>query len=110
MPQISINLLSNYSPSRYLASFYAKRCHSILSFVATLLHPAFFTAIHSRNLDIKINPRTGDQEILLSKVVNEYLHVEPCKGVFVIGQETPQVSLEHYDENSRCSKKKDMTS
>ncbi|KAM0463068.1 hypothetical protein ACHAPV_003194 [Trichoderma viride] len=59
-------------------------------FVATLLHPAFFTSTHSRNLDIKINPRTGDQEIILSKVVHEYLHVEPCKGVFIVGQETPQ--------------------
>jgi hypothetical protein len=69
-----------------MTSIHAEIC----SFVATLLHPAFFTSTHSRNLDIKIT-RTGDQEILLSKVVHEYLQVEPCKGVFVVGQETPQV-------------------
>lgn len=65
-----------------------------------MLHPAFFTATHSRNLDIRINPLSGDQEILLSKVVHEYLHVEPCKGVFVVGQETPQVRLKPFDNNS----------
>lgn len=75
-----------------------------LSFVATLLHPAFFTSTHSRNLDIKINPHTGDQEILLSKVVHEYLHVEPCKGVFIVGQETPQVGWSNMT-NPLCSKK-----
>lgn len=81
------NFPSNAATSTWMTSLHAELC----SFVATLLHPAFFTSTHSRNLDIKINPRTGDQEILLSKVVHEYLHVEPCKGVFVVGQETPQV-------------------
>ncbi|KAH8123567.1 hypothetical protein FP744_10005897 [Trichoderma asperellum] len=59
-------------------------------FVATLLHPTFYTAPHSRNLDIKFN-RAGDQEIVLSKVIHEYLNVEPCKGVFIVGQEAPQL-------------------
>ncbi|KAM0258571.1 hypothetical protein ACHAQJ_003742 [Trichoderma viride] len=61
-------------------------------FVATILHPIFFTSTYSRKIEVKINPRTADQEILLSKVIYEYLNVKPVKGVFVVGQETPQVS------------------
>jgi D-hexose-6-phosphate mutarotase len=57
-----------------------------------MLHPVFFTSTYSRNIDIKINSRTAEQEIHLSKVIHEYLHVEPAKGVFIVGQDTPQVS------------------
>ncbi|RFU74956.1 hypothetical protein TARUN_7288 [Trichoderma arundinaceum] len=59
-------------------------------FVATLLHPVFFTSNYSRNIDITFNPLTGDQEITHSKIIREYLHVKPHRGVFVVGQETRQ--------------------
>ncbi|KAH6608550.1 hypothetical protein Trco_001896 [Trichoderma cornu-damae] len=59
-------------------------------FVATMLHPVFFTSTYSRNIEITFNPLTGDQEIIRSKVIREYLDVKPSKGVFVVGQETPQ--------------------
>ncbi|PNP59290.1 hypothetical protein THARTR1_01036 [Trichoderma harzianum] len=59
-------------------------------FVATILHPVFFTSTYSRNIEIAFDPLTGEQHIIRSKVIKEYLHVKPSKGVFVVGQPTKQ--------------------
>ncbi|KAL7793077.1 S-adenosyl-L-methionine-dependent methyltransferase [Trichoderma ceciliae] len=57
-------------------------------FVGILLHPVFFTSTFSRNIEVTFNPKTGDQEIIRSKSIREYLHVKPAKAVFTDGQET----------------------
>ena len=62
-------------------------------FVATLLHPAYWTNGASRNIEVKFNPETGDKEVILSRVVKEYLHVPPAKGIAVVGQPEPQASV-----------------
>ncbi|KOS22949.1 Ubiquinone biosynthesis O-methyltransferase [Escovopsis weberi] len=60
-------------------------------FVVTTLHPAFFTSTHSNTVNVSFDPRTGEQDIIRSKTIAEYLHVKPARGVAVIGQPAKQV-------------------
>jgi hypothetical protein len=50
------------------------------------------TSTYSRTVEVTFDPQTGDQIITRSKSIREYLHVKPSKGVFIVGQETRQVS------------------
>ena len=50
------------------------------------------TSTYSRTVEVTYDPQTGSQIINRSKSISEYLHVKPVKGVFAVGQETPQVS------------------
>ncbi|KAL7911877.1 S-adenosyl-L-methionine-dependent methyltransferase [Trichoderma velutinum] len=59
-------------------------------FVATILHPVFFTSTYSRNIEITFDPLTGEQHIIRGKIIKEYLHVKPSKGVFIVGQPEKQ--------------------
>ncbi|EHK18169.1 uncharacterized protein TRIVIDRAFT_159901 [Trichoderma virens Gv29-8] len=59
-------------------------------FIATTLHPVFFTSTYSRQIEVTFDPLTGEQQIIRSKNIKEYLHVKPFKGVFIVGQETAQ--------------------
>ncbi|KAK1832017.1 ribosomal protein L11 methyltransferase [Podospora conica] len=60
-------------------------------FVATVLHPVFFTSNASRNIEIKDNPVTGEFEVIRSKVITEYLHVAPYKGIATADQPEKQI-------------------
>ncbi|KAK5987958.1 hypothetical protein PT974_12094 [Cladobotryum mycophilum] len=60
-------------------------------FVATMLHPVFFTSTYSRNVEVKFDPETGELEVIRSKVIKEYLDVKPAKGVAVVGQKSKQI-------------------
>ncbi|KAH6613630.1 S-adenosyl-L-methionine-dependent methyltransferase [Chaetomium sp. MPI-SDFR-AT-0129] len=60
-------------------------------FVATLLHPVFFTSNASRIVEVSYNPMTGDQEIVRGKLVKEYMSVPPAKGIAIPGQPTKQL-------------------
>jgi len=67
--------------------------HSPTSFVATLLHPVFFTSGASRNIDVRYRPETGEMETDRTMVVRNYLSVPPAKGIAVPGQPQKQVGL-----------------
>ncbi|KAK4168479.1 S-adenosyl-L-methionine-dependent methyltransferase [Cladorrhinum sp. PSN259] len=59
-------------------------------FVATVLHPAFFTSLHTRQISVSYNPKTGEEETSLAKCVYGYLDVPPTKGIAVPGQKVKQ--------------------
>jgi len=61
-------------------------------FVATLLHPAFFTSGGSRNVQLQDNPATGELDVVRSITVREYMSVPPVLGWAVPGQPAKQVS------------------
>lgn len=62
------------------------------SFVATLLHPVFFTSGANRHIviveDNEHNEATAN--VVRSKVVTKYLHVSPWRGVAMYGQPEQQ--------------------
>lgn len=60
-------------------------------FVATVLHPVFFTSNAAKSISIDFDPETGEQRVVRSKVVTEYLDVKPAKGVAVVGQPEKQI-------------------
>ncbi|KAK3375683.1 S-adenosyl-L-methionine-dependent methyltransferase [Lasiosphaeria ovina] len=60
-------------------------------FVATVLHPVFFTSGVSRNIDLRFDPATGDLDVVRAKVVRDYLFVPPAKGVAFIDQPERQL-------------------
>lgn len=64
------------------------------SFVATVLHPVFFTAGVTRQIEIDTNDGTTwhAPKIVLGKVIRQYLDVPPYKGVAGYGQPAQQVS------------------
>lgn len=62
------------------------------SFVATVLHPVFMTSGASRNVDLRYDGETGDLEVVRTKVIKNYLHVPPYKGIAIPGQPKRQVS------------------
>lgn len=61
------------------------------SFIATLLHPIFWTSNASRVLEIIDNPITGEEEITRGRLIKEYLHVPPAFGDSVRGQPAKQI-------------------
>ncbi|KAK2761226.1 hypothetical protein FQN54_001748 [Arachnomyces sp. PD_36] len=60
-------------------------------FIATLLHPLFFTSGASRLIEVGDDPISGSRQITQSIKVTKYLHVTPAKGVFLDGQPVPQI-------------------
>ncbi|ETS79379.1 hypothetical protein PFICI_09232 [Pestalotiopsis fici W106-1] len=62
-------------------------------FVATILHPVFFTSRATRLLEVvDYNPgSTQRPPIDRAKVIREYLHIPPYRGVAVWGQPAEQV-------------------
>lgn len=61
------------------------------SFIATLLHPLFFTSDASRSVSQHYNPRTGELETVRAVVVREYLNVPPARGIAIPGQPVKQL-------------------
>ena len=62
-------------------------------FVATLLHPVFFTSGAARNIEVNFDPVSGDCEVVRSKVVKEYMSVPPAMGIAVPSQSVKSVSF-----------------
>ncbi|GAB1319722.1 S-adenosyl-L-methionine-dependent methyltransferase [Madurella fahalii] len=60
-------------------------------FVATLLHPVFFTSGASRNVELQPNPVTGELEVVRTKIIKDYMYVPPAMGIAVAGQPVKQV-------------------
>ncbi|KAJ3565026.1 hypothetical protein NPX13_g7645 [Xylaria arbuscula] len=60
-------------------------------FVATLLHPVFFTCSPRRNIQIVDGGPDGYPEIIRTKVIEKYLDVPPYYGVALYGQPAQQV-------------------
>ncbi|KAJ4390307.1 hypothetical protein N0V85_007357 [Neurospora sp. IMI 360204] len=60
-------------------------------FVATVLHPVFMTSGASRNVDLRYDGETGDLEVVRTKVIKNYLHVPPYKGIAIPGQPKRQL-------------------
>ncbi|KAK4223383.1 S-adenosyl-L-methionine-dependent methyltransferase [Podospora fimiseda] len=59
-------------------------------FVVTVLHPVFFTSIHTREVTVRYNPVTGEEETMFSKTISGYLSVPPTKGIAVSEQKVKQ--------------------
>ncbi|KAK5653837.1 hypothetical protein OQA88_7997 [Cercophora sp. LCS_1] len=59
-------------------------------FVASVLHPVFFTSNATRKIELGFNPETGDLEVSRSKVITTYLDVPPARGIACPGQPTLQ--------------------
>ncbi|KAI0425812.1 S-adenosyl-L-methionine-dependent methyltransferase [Xylaria sp. FL1042] len=60
-------------------------------FVATLLHPVFFTCQARRNIEIVDGGPDGYPEIIRTKTIEKYLEVPPYHGVAIYGQPAQQV-------------------
>ncbi|KAK4096349.1 S-adenosyl-L-methionine-dependent methyltransferase [Parathielavia hyrcaniae] len=60
-------------------------------FVATLLHPVFFTSNAERVITVGYNPATGNEEIVRGKLIKEYMSVPPAMGIAVPGQPEKQL-------------------
>lgn len=61
------------------------------SFVATLLHPVFFTSGASRNVELRFNRTTGDLEVERTKIIKNYMSVPPAVDIALPGQPVKQV-------------------
>ncbi|CAP61513.1 uncharacterized protein PODANS_4_1280 [Podospora anserina S mat+] len=59
-------------------------------FVATVLHPVFFTSNATKSISISFDPATGEQVTTRSKVITEYLDVAPAKGIACPSQPVKQ--------------------
>ncbi|KAK4665371.1 hypothetical protein QC763_401280 [Podospora pseudopauciseta] len=59
-------------------------------FVATVLHPVFFTSNATKSISISFDPATGEQVTTRSKVITEYLDVAPAKGIACPNQPVKQ--------------------
>lgn len=63
---------------------------SPLSFVATLLHPLFFTSGAARQITVHEDPETGQRVINRSIVMTKYLNIPPARQLlFKGGSESP---------------------
>ncbi|KAK8094666.1 hypothetical protein PG997_001351 [Apiospora hydei] len=62
------------------------------AFVATMLHPVFFTSGFTRSIELKDGTGLDKPEITRAKVIREYLDVPPIHGVAEWGQPTLQGS------------------
>ncbi|KAM7191623.1 S-adenosyl-L-methionine-dependent methyltransferase [Naviculisporaceae sp. PSN 640] len=60
-------------------------------FIATILHPLFFTSDASRSVSQHFNLQTGELETVRSVIVREYLNVPPAKGIAIPGQPVKQL-------------------
>jgi hypothetical protein len=60
-------------------------------FVATLMHPAFVTNNAERNITVRFDPVTGEQEIIRGRLIKEYMSVPPAMGIAIPGQPEKQV-------------------
>ncbi|KAK4173913.1 hypothetical protein QBC36DRAFT_193576, partial [Triangularia setosa] len=60
-------------------------------FVATVLHPVFFTSNASRSISISFDTETGEQVTTRSKIITEYLDVAPSKGIACPNQLVKQI-------------------
>ena len=61
------------------------------SFVATVLHPVFFTSGYTRSIELNDWKYRDKPEITRAKVIREYLDVPPSRGVAQWGQPALQV-------------------
>ena len=59
--------------------------------MATLLHPAYWTNNASRHIEIDYDPATSERRVVMSRLVKDYLHVPPAKGIAIPGQPAAQV-------------------
>ncbi|POR33264.1 Uncharacterized protein TPAR_06542 [Tolypocladium paradoxum] len=60
-------------------------------FVATMLHPVFFTSGATRVVEVVTDPTTGEYYDVRGKVIRSYMKVAPWRGVFVNGQPAHQL-------------------
>ncbi|KAI1813068.1 hypothetical protein GGS20DRAFT_554887 [Poronia punctata] len=60
-------------------------------FVATLLHPVFFTCGATRNIQVVDGGPDGYPRIVRTKVIEKYLDVPPYHGVALYGQPAQQI-------------------
>ncbi|KAH6656275.1 S-adenosyl-L-methionine-dependent methyltransferase [Truncatella angustata] len=62
-------------------------------FVATVLHPVFFTSRATRQIEVSEydSDITGKARTVRAKVIRDYLHIPPYRGVALYGQPAPQV-------------------
>ena len=64
------------------------------SFVATVLHPVFFTSRAKRQIEISdYETGTVRPPVDRAKVIRQYLHIPPYKGVATYGQPAEQVCI-----------------
>lgn len=82
---IKIRTRSSYTPPTTLRKN---------SFVATLLHPVFFTSGANRNFQIieEDEHTSASVHVVRSKIITKYLDVPPWRGVFAYDQPEQQVS------------------
>ncbi|KAI1873548.1 hypothetical protein JX265_005170 [Neoarthrinium moseri] len=67
-------------------------------FVATVLHPVFFTCGATRSIEIDSSAGITDKPIVTrAKVIRQYLNVPPYHGVALYGQPAQQVSHCRHD-------------
>ncbi|KAK8039346.1 hypothetical protein PG993_007757 [Apiospora rasikravindrae] len=62
-------------------------------FVATMLHPVFFTSGFARSIELKDRNGLDKPEITRAKVIREYLNVPPSHAVAQWGQPTLQITF-----------------
>ncbi|RYP75960.1 hypothetical protein DL771_002032 [Monosporascus sp. 5C6A] len=60
-------------------------------FVATVLHPVFWTSGAVRNIEIMDDTRTMQPVLVRGKMIRKYLDVPPTRGISLYGQPAPQV-------------------
>ena len=56
-----------------------------------MLHPAFVTSNATRHMEIGPDPETGRFTIRRSRVVTQYLHVAPYRGIAIEDQPASQL-------------------
>lgn len=64
------------------------------AFVATMLHPVFFTSGATRSIEVLHTLQEGSRrkpEVVRAKVIRKYLDVPPYQGVALYGQPVPQI-------------------
>ncbi|EAQ84431.1 hypothetical protein CHGG_08445 [Chaetomium globosum CBS 148.51] len=62
-------------------------------FVATLLHPVFFTSKNTRSIEMNYDPATGEYEVSRGRMIREYMSVPPSLGIAIPGQPVKQVGM-----------------
>lgn len=79
----------------YLAFLYFQQTETNLCgrFVATMLHPVFFTSGAKRWVEFAEDPVTGVTKAKRGKIIRKYLDVAPWRGVSTPDQPAFQVGL-----------------
>ncbi|KAL6860638.1 hypothetical protein ACO1O0_004666 [Amphichorda felina] len=62
-------------------------------FVATLLHPVFMTSNYTRDIQYAFDSATGEERLVRSKAIHEYLDVAPAKQFALAGRSAPCMSF-----------------